>query len=294
MKSIFLILFLILVSCGKSNEAKDSFDSRKAEVEAVYDYYLNAAEEIRDENGWLNRDCDGMIWSGKYAASTGVTGVNILAAEFDGSGRFGRRPAPHCWNEEEGDVGSKTTWSRDMGVAGLFPWAWRTKNLDALERHKEYGLSKLWKMGEPLDDGRTVYTPQMIGLLYQTIYGLGGENSILRNTPQTYPSGLDDYQAHLQIMNIWLRGEIEEELKGASLTEISGTMLERVEEHTAREPRCWTYSAMAGIYRGTMEKTIDLILSGDFECSYVRCDDERSCQIAEKIWSLDLVLRRLK
>lgn len=298
------------------------------------------AQEIRDpETGWLDVDgCDAMIWSGKYAAVRYTTGVDIESAQIE-PGKWSRRPLPPCWSSDGGDVGSKTTWSRDMFIAGLGPWAWRTNRLDVLQDHATYGKAHNWQMGEPVADGRTIYTPSLIGILYQMIFYMGGEDSVNRVWPSIYVKGLTDYQAHLQVMDIWVRGEIGElvgdadavpanppegsevveltrndgglalnegetdkPLEGLRLTSgdlrllnVSEAMYLRLEEHSAREPNCWTYQAMLGIYSGSFGKLMDLVEADAFDCSYARCGDKAEhCETAEKLWALDLALRRLK
>jgi len=216
MKYLLVIAFLFSLSCKKDKlEQQDPKPTtKKEELVELYDTLLLQAQKIRDRTtGWIHPEgCDAFIWDGEYAASPKVRGVDMEAAEFkDQPGRFGRRPPPNCWTPD-GANGSKTTWSRDMFVGGLVPWAWLTKDLEALERHAEYGKDNNWKMGEPLDDGRTVYTPAMIGLLYKAIQGLGGEKSSNAVWGNIYPKGLEDYQAHLQVKYIWARGEISHTL----------------------------------------------------------------------------------
>jgi hypothetical protein len=131
-----------------------------------------------------------------------------------------------------------------------------------------YGKAKNWSMGEPYADGRAVYSPAIIGMFYQTIYKMGGDDNSSRMWPSIYSEGLDDYQAHLQMLDIWIRGEVE----GQSLNlDISATMWDRIKEHSDREPECPFYTFMRGIYDGSLDKTVDLLL--EFEspkCSYLR------------------------
>jgi hypothetical protein len=293
-KALIFVLLLVtgFVACGKKHgrlPSEGDGDHIK-KLKARYALTARIASIKRDKKtGWITpRDCDGMIWSGKYAATT-CDKVDILAAEFDGSGRFGRRPPPRCWDGE--DNGSKTTWSRDMAVAGLIPWAYACGELEVLERHAAYGKEHNWVMGEPNTAARVVYTPQVIGLLYQAIYALGGENSINRLWPSTYPKGLDDYEAHLQMMQIWLRGQME--APKVAPTPISDQMLKRIKEHAKREPRNPFYRYMAGLYDGDMQPAIDLLLAPDRPVGgYVRCHKVSECANAEWLWVANLVLQR--
>lgn len=291
--SLLLTVFLS-ASCGvfkRRSETPPESSDRIAELKALYEAGLARAVEIRDaETGWLARgDCDGMIWTGQYAA-TGAAGVNILAAEYDGSGRFSRRPFPACWDETNGDQGSKTTWSRDMFLGGLLPYAYYRGDREALERHAAYGRGHNWQMGEPLADGRVVYTPSLIGILYKAIEAMGGEPNVNSAWPTVYPSGLVDYEAHLQAMAILLHGEID--AVGASLTlDISNQMFERIMEHAAREPDEPLYAFLAMKYDGKLTHVLDLLLDPAMPMGgFVRCSDPPQCRLAHWLFVADLTL----
>ena len=294
-----LLTFCILISCGvvdkKDPPHETDIEDVKLHLAALKTIALNDA----DENGWISTDCDGMLWNGKYAAATSLG--DITSSEFDASGRFGRTPAKRCF-EEGKDNGSKSTWSRDMAI-GFIYWAFRTDDLDVLQRHSNYGTSNQWKMGEPLSDGRVLYNPGLIGLLYNAIYSLGGSKNTNRLWPSIWPSGLVDYEAHLQVLKIALVGEIAESLNEADamprrpltgnlgLLSVSTTMFKRLEEHAAREPNNVFFQAVLAKYTGEYDTAIDLCTSSSVG-SYVRCDDNTSCKLAELIFSCDFLVRQ--
>lgn len=299
-----VILALFLVACSTEKPASPEPDPRLVLLKEVYADRLAEAESLKDANGWLTpTDCDGFLWSGKASAG-GLTGFNPSAAEVE-PGRFVRRPAPYC--ESENPLWSD--WSRDM-FAGLTAYAWRSRDLAVLERHLAYGRDHNWIMGKPFGDGRSVYLPATYGRLYQLIFALGGENDPKRLWPDVYPEGLTDYKAHMQMMNIWLRGEVAEALRegngdataggipddvdaGASLVDVTGDQLERIREHAARDPRDPFFQAMAGIYSGDFGPAFTALLADDgYVGEYVRCDEYRRCQLAAWLFAADLVIRR--
>jgi hypothetical protein len=306
MQAFLLFTCLIfLTNCGKEKREKDVAPSpRKAELQTKYDTLLAESKAKRSKDGWLDTDtCDSMLFTGKYSCAAGAAeGLSIVAAEYPSQpGRFNRRPAPFC----EADAGSKTSWSRDMGM-GLLAYGWCNKDLAVLERHASYGVSKQWKMGEPLDDGRVVYTPSVIGHLYQTIYSLGGKDNANRVWPSVYASGLDDYQAHLQMIDVWLRGEMaqhqndadampKKEVNPALSLSVSATMFDRIKEHSDREPKCPFYQYMRGIYdTGTLEPAVELLLGDEWTCQYFRGSDRSNdLYLAEWLFAADRVLRKL-
>jgi len=294
-----------LSSCSRNKHKPRPLpeNSRVAQLLEMYETKKELALELADsENGWIVSDCDGMLWNGKYNCGLGGGGANLRAAEYPGTpGRYNRRPEPFC----EAGAGSQTSWSRDMGM-GLISAAWCQKDLPLLEAHAAFGTANLWKMGEPLADGRVVYTPAMIGKLYQTIRALGGPNSPASIWPSVYPSGLDDYQAHLQILDIWLRGEIEESRgnadavprppeDGLELLDVTHTMWQRIKEHAAREPACPFYRYMEAIYvTADIEPTLELLLEDRNECQYLRCDGHQGCHVGEWLFVAKNVLDRLE
>jgi len=294
MKILTLCLSILLFSCNNKEAIPPTFTENTEALKFNYAVDLERAKQLRDSNGMLSHDCDGMIWNGKYASSKGVSKVKIEKMERE-NGRYGRRVEP-CWTEEDGNLGADTTWSRDMAICGLFPYAWKKEKLDLLVRHKDYGVDNLWKMGDPLDDGRTLYTPGIIGLLYSMIFALGGDDNKLRHTPDVYPKGLDDYEAHLQICKIWLRGEIDEKLESKSLFSVSAKMYARIEEHFEREPANPFYSFLWAKYEtGDFAHVVALLLDLSRPMgSYVRCENEERCFLAERIFVSSLVLEYLE
>ncbi len=293
---IVLVVPIFFISCGifeKKEKEKDV--GLPVNYEMLLEKYkekLSLIDSKKDiQSGWADaKSCDAMLWAGKYACGGGAP--NLAASEYAAEpGRFGRRPAPDCWNPVDGDIGSKTTWSRDMGI-GLIAGVWCTGKRDILERHADYGTKKNWKMGEPLDDGRTVYTPSIIGVLYQAIFYLGGKDSPARVWPSVYSSGLDDYQAHLQMIDIWLRGEMSRREIDLSL-DISQTMWDRVKEHAEREPNCPFYHYMRGIYDGSLDYATKLLIESDKpECQYVRGGE--LVPDVEWLFTARLILKKIK
>ena len=111
-----------------------------------------------------------------------------------------------------------------------------------------------------------------------------------KNWPDFYPSGLEDYQLHLQMVGIWLRGDIDKEIK---LLDIKGNMYSRVMEAAEKEPNCPFYTYLASRYTdGDYAKPIGLLLDGSRpDCSYIRCSDDTTCFLAEWTWAANLIIR---
>lgn len=340
-----LVPLVILATFSCSTKKKDPLEpapnDKVPALKALYLERTKEAEGLRDKaNGWLTPlDCDGWQVTGKYAASPLVMSVDFTAAEYPTEpGRFHRRPLSlPCWTPEGGDTGSKTTWSRDMGL-GVAVYAWSVRDRALLERHIAYGKTHpakweglpAWKMGEPLADGRAIYSPALIGLLYQVLHALGGEDNPDRAWPNYYTKGLRDYQAHLQALDILVRGEVSEARKeedamptaegeaddvagdeialtaedgdfwqakdgSLRLMSIGESMYQRLKEHAEREPRDPLYTYLNGLYLGDLSPAVDNCLAEDMPLGeYAHCGgtEERACRLAHWIFACGRVLKR--
>lgn len=305
-----LLVFLFLCACSHHDDhdaVPPKEDARLEQLKTLYAQYQGQAAALADPaDGWIEKGCDGMIWSARYGVVE-PDKVKIVAAEYpDTPGKFGRRPAPWCWADDgAAKHDSASTWSRDMAIAGLFPYAFLTGQRDILERHAAYVTQNHWSAGEPLADGRTLYTPQMIGILFKTIHALGGDENVNELWGSVYPAGLTDYELHLQISEIFLRGRVAQALKdpdarpkphapgqeGLQLT-VSGTMFDRLTEAAAAEPSDPFYSFVLGEYTGDQTHTLDLLLDPAMPMAhYVRCDgDQQNCKLPQWLYVAHLTI----
>jgi len=285
MKLTTLALIVLLGACG-SNDPHDGNTTLMLELEAMQAERIDEGMSYVDnEHGWITpTDCDGYLWSSKFGSY--FDGFDPTASEYEKEpGRFGRASGRDCYLDESGPNGSASSWSRDMGIS-LISYAWKTKNLSILERHRDYVVSNNNYSGEPRNFDRTYYSPALLGLLHQVIYALGGPNNQARHVPNIYTSGLNDYRAHLQMLDIWLRGE--------TFGTIDNIMLARIAEHSEREPNNAFYQTLKGRWFGDYGDAIRLCLNhGLSVAEYVRCDRPEACRIAEEAWSCGLLINYL-
>jgi hypothetical protein len=245
---------------------------------------LELAEARRDpSNGWLTPDdCDGLLWSGKYGA---VVGFDPYAAEYpDQPGRFARRPVERglCYTDEGVEQGAKSSCSRDQAM-GLIAYAVQQNNPEVLQAHYDFVKSNNWKCGEG-QLSATYYNPFFRGFLEAVMDGLA---LVQPRWPaeSEYFAGLDDYEAHLQMLNIDIRQTIE-----GSVTE---AMLARIVEHSDREPGNPFFWYLRGKYSGDMAPAVKACVDGTYG-TYVRCGvglDKELCVLSELIYACDRVLR---
>lgn len=285
-----LTTIIILAACG-SNKPYEGDTELLAHLQKAQAERMSEALTYVDENGWIvGSDCDGMIPSAKFGVFH--EGFNPYAAEYPNEpGRFNRSPSM-C---REGDERSRSTWSGDMGVCGLVPYAWLTGDRQILESHISYVLKNDGHSGEPRSLDITFYSPQLVGLVFSVIHKLGGADVAARHVPPVYVAGLTDYRAHLQMCDIFVRSELKWQSPEMSLIDVTDRQLARIEEHAAREPHNPFYQYMFGLYTGNFEPAIELCLDPSYPVGdYVRCDEPRACQLAESTWSCGLLIRHLE
>lgn len=312
----YLLAALALAGCGsdKPHKAVDqgqplsAVEQLREKREAVMKRYL----EISDATTrWpSNTDCDGLAWAS--LARGGGVDVHIHLAEYS-AGEIHRRPAPACWNEKEGDVGSKSTVSNDMLVGRMWA-AWKDQDLAFLQRLAAFGETNTWVMGKPLSEApRVVLKPNQIGLLGRMIYALsnGSDDRVYRHVFEAYVSVSEDYERHIQALGIGLQGAVYEALRRSSLgatvatsDESGGTqsfslldltdqMMERLRALQVIEPENFLYASLLGIYSGDFTRATELLLTEPLHHpSYARGETPEAFLLAEWLFASQLVLDR--
>jgi len=270
MKLIPLLFLLTSCSYFEKNEAKEpSPDSRIGDLKAKYDLVYQEVESALDAaTGWPSvSDCDGTLWAG-LACSVGFA-TKIELAEY-APGEIHRRPAPSCYNDTEGDVGSKSTISKDM-LLGYKVCLWARKDLPAFQRLADYGEKNDWIMGKPNAlVSRVLLSGNGIGILGRAIYALssGSDDRYYRRVSFLFPKVEADFERHLQTHGILLQDAVDTEY---NLTSINGEMLDRLLENAELEPTNPLFAAALGRFTGDQSKTISLLLDAATPCpSYAR------------------------
>lgn len=270
MKLLPLILLLTSCSYFEKHESKDvASDSRIDQLKAKYTQIYAEVEGALDQNtGWPSvADCDGTLWAG-LACSVGLP-VQIEKAEY-APGEIHRRPAPSCYNDTEGDVGSKSTISKDM-LLGYKMCLWARKDLPALQRLADYGEKNDWIMGKPTElVSRVLLSGNGIGLLGRAIYALssGSDDRYYRRLGYLFPKVEADFERHLQTHGILLQDSVD---NSYNLTSINGEMLDRLTENANAFPTDPLFAAALGRFTGDQSNTITLLLEEKMKCaSYAR------------------------
>jgi hypothetical protein len=246
LRLVVLILFAYACGPAKSNNKPSGHGNQLSELLSKRDLYVELLKEHQDEHGFVARDCDALLWS----ALSYVGGVSLdLTAAQDPDGRWYRRPTKDCFSTGS----SKSSISKDM-LIGVFFWGMRSKDVAAIEKTFEFGQNNGWVMGEG-DITRTFLTPSGQATLAEVMFRIGGKRSdFYRNLPQLWNSGIDGYEAHLQILHILIRGEL--------LGGIDNRMLARIREHYSRSPKNALFAfAHAKYADGNQQEAIELLLN---------------------------------
>lgn len=215
--------------------------------------YLSLIPTVQGPSGFISTDrCDSLLLSSLLASvAPGI--VDPRSAEDTvHPGRWYRRPVsiPECYSTGE----SRSTISRDQ-LLGVLWWAWRTQRLDILQDLWRYGEERSWFMGDGRLDGADTQFGPLVGLLAREIFALGGSDYAARLVPLPAETeqGSVGFDAHLQVLEILLAGEIG--------GDISDSALERLREQVARQPRNPLYQYAAHRYTDGVQGAATALLS---------------------------------
>lgn len=291
-----LLTIFLLTSCGqKTVEPADA--SKQEDLQKLFDEKSKVSWD--SETGWPSAtDCDGTLWAG-LAYAAGIDSVQLSRAEYS-EGEIHRRPSPSCWDGE--DRGSDTTISRDM-LNGYMWGMWRTNNINAIRRLARYGETHFWKMGKPLDDGKTILTGNGIGLIGRMLKKARTDDKIYRHIAPVFTKVYKDYERHQLALGILLEGEVDQPVEPDMLPRgyeypgryqnISEGQKELLDWLASEEPNDALFQAASATYSGDYSKAIELLLDKNYQCpSYVRGGDNYC--LVHWLFAAKLVLIRVK
>jgi hypothetical protein len=142
---------------------------------------------------------------------------------------------------------------------------WSAKDLGELQRLADYGAAHDWQMGLPASQPEVYLGDNLKGLLCRAIYALsaGDDARECRKTPAAFFPVPSDYEQHIQVLAILLQGEIEGSTNKASASLVAAL--------AALHPQDGLFQTARGIYFGTFEPAIALMLDPGYDCPpYVR------------------------
>lgn len=282
---VLLMVVFLSWSCGRFDNQPTQSKSPDDVVllRDAYEFQSQQYTELTKASyGWPSvTDCDATLWAGE-ACAAGID-VQISLAEYE-PGQIHRRPDVACWNESEGDVGSKSTISRDA-LTGYMACLWERKDLDGFKRLAKYGEDHAWVMGLPVTSGRTWLQPNLTGLLGRALFTLsnGKLNKSYRRLEPYYQPVTEDYEKHIQVLGIHLQGRVS----GG----ISDAMLERLTSLASEDPGNAFFASALAVYTGDTSQAMSLLLSDQtVRPTYVRGDQPDAFAMAHWLLGAKIVL----
>jgi hypothetical protein len=260
-----LVIIAAFLSCGEVKKKKTPSMDR-VQIEA---YQKELISKIKVEDGWIGKDCDGLLWNS--IALAGGVDLDIESAEFE-PGKWHRRAKKDgaCWlpDREKNESGSTT--SNDM-MTGLLLAIWHRLDTDMALRFYNYGKANDWVMGEPYPKAiaKVVLRPNGQYLIARILEQLNGDTKPELLLPNIYLPVSKDFERHLMTIGIYLSGEVD--------GSINKQMLKRLRELAGDFPKDALFQAMLGLYTGgePTDIAIKLISNKDYEVpSYVRGDEQ--------------------
>ncbi len=197
-----LISLLLLGACGPKHAPQPA----PAIPQALSDraaLYLSLQQAERDGDGFILTDsCDSLLFSALNGSVPGVGPIHIEAAQGD-LGQWFRRPLSYAPCYSDSDPKSSDI-SRDM-LIGLMVYADVWSRRDIVENLFAWGSAHLWEMGRDHTIGTALMTPDLIGVLAQTIEHLGGSHRAVEETPPLYNT-TPGFISHLTLLEVLLYG----------------------------------------------------------------------------------------
>ena len=247
------------LACGKKdNEPKPSvLTSEYAELKAKADLYCELSYPSYQELGYVHSKCDGSGFTSLHAVACNAVTPIDLSVFSDAKGKLYRDPKHECF--ETGESASES--SKDMALMRMVA-AYVQNDKAWVDSFHAFASSKNWVICDAKDEAtrisRCVLSPALISLLKAIHKANKGEDPGQPFTEPTEVHGILDsvipltkgYQAHLEVLKIWLSGHVY-----GGLTDYQ---LKILELQADREPENALFQAAYATYNdGNMSSVID-------------------------------------
>lgn len=263
-----ILLLLLLTGCAffepRDKDPKDESVLPAALVEQAK-LYCELSEPAYRERGYVHSRCDGAGFTSLYSIACRDFGTVVDLSVFeDSSGRPYRDPLHQCYSPDDDDPsndGSAAGYSRDMLLMRLAA-AFESRDLPWFERFDAFATSKNWIICDAKDDvtriSRCAVTPALIRLFYDAMSKVRGYSpgQLVDDDSMDASAVPRDFEAHLQVLKIWLSGEVY----GA----ITASELAVAEAQAKREPSNALFQAVFHRYSDGDQQTAYKLLTERF------------------------------
>jgi hypothetical protein len=221
----YLLITFLLIGCGSFKNAGQENQDISGDLLLRQSTYISLAKGQQDANGFIHTDkCDSLLFSTLLAVARGEQ-IVVTAAKSE-EGQWYRRPTKDCLATGS----SKSTISRDMFM-GLFLYLQHFNQAQEVVNLWNYGEDNTWNMGQAVDTeteiGRTIFTPNTIGLLARVRHQLTGREVVAQHLPTAYSTD-EGFTSHLSMLSIL----IDSKARGA----ISDSQLDTLKEIRDNQP----------------------------------------------------------
>ena len=274
--NIIPVVLVLIFGCGSNRgETREPDPTPVEKLRAMY-----VSELMNYGGGWPSEtDCDGSLYAGKAAAGGAM--VDLRRAYDDKYQPF-RRPTHDCYAEfkEKGEgFGSKSTVSNDM-LLGLLHGLWFNRDRETVESFMTYARSVDYIVGQAELNvfTRVVMTPNLMVLYHTALYILSNRehNSQWVGREVSLFKTDKDWVANLQAMQILLWWDMHQAESIPTRT-VGDNWDELTADMRQKWPESALFAAVDGIYTGSFDEALRLLLAGSCP-TYVRGKDrERLC-----------------
>jgi len=251
-----LIMSCLVFACGKNEKKEPQAPDEDLKGKALEkrQLYLSLQDQVLNADGYAHDKCDSLGFTSLCKAAGGCDRADIFASEDNG--RWYRSPEKDCFDKGE----SKSDFSKDMALM-LFIYIHqlseteKVKAAEAITRFRDYVKANDHIMGRPTDNAeglsRVVMSPGLI-LTMERLYGKLTGASALEAERDILPIINKGFQAHLDVLGIWLDGQLTGKINDAEKTILK--------KQAERQPRNALFEAAWSLYRdGNQTRTLELL-----------------------------------
>lgn len=232
------IALFTIVSCGK-NRAHDG--EAFSDIAAKAAFYCEQSRAEYEAKKWVVEECDGLGFTSLYALACPANGVQLSLFE-DADGKLYRSPDRGCYpSKSKAELSKDHVLMRLVAAVGLGDKEWPVRFKDYVDAH---GGVFCDAVDIETKASRCVISP----FLYAALGKAAGGSSLLAESGDVWFEKAG-FEAHLQVLGIWLKGKLD-----GSITDMD---LDYLATYAQREPLNALYQAAAYRYGRATKEAVD-------------------------------------
>lgn len=271
----FLAIALLLAACAKhTEEPKDSLPGLPPELRDQAALYCALSEPAYQEKKYVHSRCDGAGFTSLRAVACAAYGFSVDLSIFEdpSTGRPYRDPGHSCL----ADGGSASDYSKDMFLMRLTA-ATESNDRPWFDRFAAFAEKEHWVICDANDTAtrlsRCAISVSLVRLFYDAYAKVKGESPLRLETTDdsmdasSLPRG---FEAHLQMLKVWLSGQIYGAITESELAVAAG--------QAAREPNNALYQAIFHRFSDGDQSAAYTLLFAQFPAGRLPSNDKDWCE----------------